>query len=274
MKKVYSLLVGLLFAVPFISAQEYTPGNGDGLKGTYWKGATNFDQEESEIFWNKRPQGTVATKEFERIDPVIDFGWGNGNPFDDTMDDFAFCIEWNGYLLAPVTSNYTFDFTHWDDGYYFALYDLKDLENPLVTSEFWGTGFGWDRPEWTCNAELEENTFYKIVIKYYENEFGAHARFSWFIDEASIMTEVVPQSQLYSSLESSVGCVEHNFRIFTQAGGIRVKGLEGEDVRVYDTFGRCEYFENDVVGERTVNLSNGLYVVKIGSIVEKVLINL
>lgn len=273
MKKIYFLLAGLLGFAQFVSAQEYTPGNGDGLKGSYWKGATNFDQEEPEIFWSKRPQGTVATKEFERIDPTIDFEWGNGNPFDDTDEDFAYCIEWNGYLLAPVNSTYTFDFTHWDDGHSFELYDLSDLENPLVTSEFWGTDFGWDRPEWTCDVDLEEGKFYKIRIKYYEHEFGAHAKFAWFIHETALETVTVPQSQLYSEHTSAVEELsDSNVKVLTHVGQIEVKNLNGENLDIFDLAGRCVFSSGNLYGSQTVELNSGMYIVKVGALVKKVIV--
>lgn len=274
MKKNYLLLAGLLFATSVVVAQDYTPGDGDGLQGSYWKGATNFDEEESSIFWSKRPQGTVAEKIFDRVDKTIDFDWGNGNPFDDTDDDFSFCIEWNGYLLAPVTSYYTFDFTYWDDGYYFALYDLDNLETPMITSEFWGTDFGWDRPEWTCDGELEGGKYYKIVIRYYENEFGAHARFSWFIDEASVMTEVVPQSQLYTQLDASAveGIQSTGATVKAGNGYVELSNMNDDEVSIYNTMGQCVYASSHVTGTVTVDLKAGLYIVDAGKCVKKVMV--
>ena len=116
-----------------------------GWNAEYWMGATNFDQPEGPDFQNagKRPAGTVATLEKKCIEPVIDFEWGsNGspcNPDEAEYNDPAFCCKWTGYLLAPETSYYTFDCTHWDDGFSFTIYDIDDLESPLAHNEFWNT---------------------------------------------------------------------------------------------------------------------------------------
>lgn len=274
MKKIYLLTMCALLGAQVSFAQEWTPGVGDGLTGSYWKGATNFDKEESEIYWSKRPQGTVATWQFDRVDPTIDFEWGNGNPFDDTEEDFPFCIEWNGYLLAPVDSYYTFDFTHWDNGFYFALYDLDDLETPIATNEFWSTDFKWDDPSWTAECELEGGKFYKIVVRYYEDDFGAHARMAWYIDETSVSIETVPQSQLYTKLPgSSVGEINATQTVVSSTdGAINVYNLNGEDVAIYNLTGYVEYGNAGVIGDLSVELPSGIYIVKVGSETHKVIV--
>jgi len=276
MKKFYLLAAcALVGATAGMQAQDYTPGEGDGLTGSYWKGATNFDQDESEIYWSKRPQGTHATWQFDRVDPVIDFEWGNGNPFDDTEEDFPYCIEWNGYVLAPVDSYYTFDFTYWDNGFYFDLFDLDDLENPIAHNEAWSTDFYWDRPEWTADCELEGGKFYKIVVRYYEDDFGAHARMRWFIDEASVALEVVPQSQLYTKLPegSSVEGVETaKAYVGSTNGHINIYGLEGQPVAVYSLTGQTVYKNAGVTGDLNVELPGGVYMVKVANETHKVIV--
>lgn len=274
MKRIYVLLAALFMVGLTYAQNDYLTGAGDGLKGEYWKGATNFDQIEGSDFWNKRPEGTVATKILERVDPVIDFEWGNGNPFDDTEEDFAFCCKWKGYLLAPVTGLYTFDMTHWDDGFWFSIWDLDDLESPLAHDEYWNT-WGWDKPEWVVDVDLERGKYYQIEIRHYENEFGAHARLSWFCDEFSTQTEVVPQTQLYTELPGgvSINKVESGaIQVLSANNGITVKGLQGEAVSISSVSGSVVYSAQPVVENISVSLSAGMYIVKVGNQSTKVLV--
>ncbi|WP_455584737.1 PA14 domain-containing protein [Bacteroides sp.] len=274
MKRIYVLLA-VLFSVGLSYAQnDYLTGEGDGLNGEYWKGATNFDEIEGSDFWNKRPQGTVAVKMFERVEPTIDFEWGDGNPFDDTNEDFAFCCKWKGYLLAPATGTYTFDMTHWDDGFWFSIWDLSDLDSPLAHDEYWNT-WGWDKPEWIVDVDLERGKFYKIEVRHYENEFGSHARFAWYCDEFSTMTEVVPQSQLYTQLPdpTSVNNMQsESVQVTSKDNGILIKGLNGEPVSVCNMVGSVVYSAQPVVNAVPVNLPAGLYIVKVGTKSTKVLV--
>lgn len=275
MKKCYLLLGCALFVAQVSFSQSYTPGTGNGLTGAYWKGATNFDQDESEIYWGKRPQGTHATKEFERVDPVIDFEWGNGNPFDDTTVDFPFCIEWTGYVQAPVTSSYTFDFTVWDNGFYFDIFDLDNPDTPIGHNEFWSTDFQWDRPEWTCDVDLEGGKFYRVVIRHYEDDNGAHARMSWYIWETGDLG-VVPQTQLYTKLPSDVAVAQETetpkVGVNSIEGGVMLTGLNGEEVTVYNLMGQTEYGCANESGQVRINLRSGVYVVKVGGVSHKVMV--
>ncbi len=269
----------LLFVCAALAAASCTTlfaesSMGDGLTGSYWKGATNFDKTESSLFWGVRPEGTVATKMFDRVDPVIDFEWGNGNPFDETEVDFPFCVEWNGYLRAPETSPYTFDFTHWDDGFYFAIYDLNNPDSPLAANEFWGLDFKWDQPDWTCEVDLEKDKFYKVVIRHYENDNGAHARFSWFVWESSVSYEVVPQTYLYTQLPLGAVAQVETSSVLVQSvdGGVAISGLNDEHVAIYAASGQLEYAG---MGEGTtlhVNLQTGMHIVVVGGQAYKVLI--
>lgn len=257
-------------------AIDYQRGNGDGIKGAYWKGATNFDKEEPELFWKKRPQGTVATKEFERVDNNIDFAWGNGNPFDDTMDDFAFCIEWNGYLLAPVTSRYVFDFTKWDNGFYFEIASEEQPDEIIAHNEFWGKDFAWDRPQWVCEADLEAGKYYRIKIRHYEDDNGAHAHFRWIINELSpVFKEIVPQSQLFTSLPTSgisSSAVDGCKTNITSDGIVFICQVK-TDISIYDMMGNLVFLKNDSIGDVFVNLAPGFYICKTGDKTHKTLIN-
>lgn len=250
-----------------------------GWNAEYWMGATNFDQPEGPDFQNagKRPAGTVATLEKKCIEPVIDFEWGsNGspcNPDEAEYNDPAFCCKWTGYLLAPETSYYTFDCTHWDDGFSFTIYDIDDLESPLAHNEFWNT-WGWDKPEWTVNdVELEKGHVYFLDVRHYENEFGAHARLCWFCEDIHTSKEVLPAEVMYvsnplqSGVESVVAAAKINIK--GNEGSISVNGAEGLPVAVYNLQG-VEVFAG--AGNIDLPVAAGLYVVTAGNETAKVLV--
>lgn len=248
-----------------------------GWNAEYWMGATNFDQTEGKDFWGKRPEGTVATLEKKCIEPVINFEWGsNGspcNPDEAEYNDPAFCCKWTGYLLAPETSYYTFDCTHWDDGFSFTIYDIDDLESPLAHNEFWNT-WGWDKPEWTVNdVELEKDHVYYLDVRHYENEFGAHARLDWFCEDIHTAKELLPAEVMYvsnpqqSGVESVVAAAKINIK--GNAGSISVNGAEGLPVAVYNLQG-VEVFAG--AGNIDLPVAAGLYVVTAGNETAKVLV--
>lgn len=273
MRKLNLLLSTILFSSVCAFAQSYPTGNGDGLNGEYWTGATNFDQVEGEDFWKQRPEGTVATKVFERVDANINFDWELGNPFDETKTEVAFCCKWKGYVLAPVAGSYTFDLTKWDDGFYFAIYDLNDLEVPMKEDTYWDT-FGWDKPAWKVDVELEANTFYKIEVRHYDNDFNAHAILKWFCDEVHTAAEIIPQSQLYTELpgnsvkENSTSSV----KMFANANGISIQGLNNEAVNVYNVLGASVYSAKSAESNLSIDVPQGMYVVKAGSLSAKVIV--
>jgi hypothetical protein len=251
-----------------------------GWRAEYWMGATNFDQPEGKDFQNagKRPAGTVATLTRTAIEPVIDFDWGsNGspcNPDEAQYNDPAFCCKWTGYLLAPETSWYTFDLTHWDDGFYFALYDVDDLVNPLAFDKFWDT-WGWDKPEWVIpDVELEKGHVYFLDVRHYENEYGAHARLKWFCEDIHTAMEVLPESVMYVDnplAPSGIKAVEKTDKVLIHGttGQILAKGVNNEVMTVYNLQG-AQVYSALVDGDITVAMPQGIYLVKIGSTTKKV----
>jgi len=57
----------------------------------------------------RRSQGGDAKKEvLRRIDPAIDFDWGNEKP-DRSLPSDQFSIHWRGFLIAPVSGTYEID---------------------------------------------------------------------------------------------------------------------------------------------------------------------
>src|SRR5262249_27637506 len=85
------------------------PGNGTGLTGQY------FD--------NMDLTGATQT----RIDPTIDFGWGQGAPITGIGVD-TFSVRWTGQLLPKYTETYAFTTTS-DDGVRLWVNDVLVVDN-------------------------------------------------------------------------------------------------------------------------------------------------
>jgi hypothetical protein len=92
-------------------------GNGSwdsdrGLKGEYYKGRRT-----------RRSERVI-----ERIDPVVQFDWGESSPDPEKFDPHEFSIEWEGSVLAPETGDYEF-IVRTDHA--MRLW-VNDLETPLI----------------------------------------------------------------------------------------------------------------------------------------------
>ena len=144
-------------------------GTGDGLRGEYFN---NIDFTDSTI---------------TRIDNTVNFNWGTGSP-DAAIAPDTFSVRWTGQIESRYSENYTFRTTS-DDG--IGLW----VNNQLIIDGFIDQG----PTDYEGSIALVAGEKYDIRLEYYENRIGAVARLSWFSDSQSL--EVVPQSQLYSSIE-------------------------------------------------------------------------
>jgi hypothetical protein len=129
-----------------------------------------------------------------RVDPTVDFDWGNGSP-DPSIEVDTFSIEWDGYLVPDYSETYTL-YVGSDDGTRLYVDDTLLIDN------------------WTDQAYNEESAtisltagqYYKIKIEYYENSGGAEVDFHW--SSPSVAYEIVPSTNLYYE-QNSV-----NYRVY------------------------------------------------------------
>ncbi|HUJ31242.1 MAG TPA: glycoside hydrolase family 3 C-terminal domain-containing protein [Candidatus Acidoferrum sp.] len=117
---------------------------------------------EGEYFDNRDLEGAPAVK---RVDPRIDFEWGDGSYAPGhAVDNFS--ARWTGYYIAKMTGDYTF-YVSADDGV--RLY----LENERIIND------------WTAHSEtvdvatrhLEAGKPYAVKLEYFEGGGEATARF-------------------------------------------------------------------------------------------------
>jgi len=149
-----------------------TAKEGGGIRGDYYKGM-NFENH-------------VLT----RIDPRIDFSWGDPGGPDPVVGDDQFSARWTGEVEAAFTETYTF-YASADDGVRLWV-DGQQLVNAWIdqgTTEYKGT------------IDLVAGNTYSLVMEYYENGGGAVAQLRW--SSPSTPKDFVPQAALAPPVKAS-----------------------------------------------------------------------
>ena len=140
-------------------------GQGTGLTGNYW----------DELGFNG--------KRLTRIDPTVDFNWGEGPPIPGIEPDF-FTARWTGRIEPPVSGEITFYIAS-DDG--MRLW----IDNKLLIDHWGSHPFS----EAQGVVILQAGQRYNIRIDYQEREDTAAARLSWLA--TGLPKQVVPSTRLY-----------------------------------------------------------------------------
>jgi hypothetical protein len=143
---------------------------GTGLRGDYYTGE-NFDK-------------FVLT----RIDPVIDFGWGDTAP-DQALPNNSFSIRWTGDVSAQFTETYSF-YTITDDGLRLWVDGKLIIDN------------------WTLHGDTEDSgtinlvagRSYSIVLEYFENTSGATAHLGW--QSPHTIKQIIPTYLLWPPVKA------------------------------------------------------------------------
>ena len=138
---------------------------GTGLRGDYYTGE-NFDK-------------YVLT----RIDPQIDFGWGDTAP-DAAVGANTFSIRWTGDVSAQFTETYSF-YTITDDGLRLWVDGKLIIQN------------------WTLHGDTEDSgaidlvagRTYSIILEYFENTSGASAHLGW--ESPHTAKQIIPKDLLW-----------------------------------------------------------------------------
>jgi hypothetical protein len=146
---------------------------GDGLKAQYF----------NSIDLNPN---TLA---IERVDPTLNFDWGNESPATVVNRD-NFSVRWTGQIKAPASELFTFT-TRSDDG-------IRLWVNGQKLIDVWN-----DHPPRfdRGSINLQAGQKYDIKVEYYERGGGAVAQLYW--SAPSVPLQVIPTVYLYSSKSSS-----------------------------------------------------------------------
>lgn len=102
-----------------------------------------------------------------RVDPVIDFNWGNGGPDSKVASD-TFSVRWRGWLVPAYSGPCTLTFLM-DDGV--RLW----LDGRLVLDEWHLT----EKLEFSTTVTLEAGKAYQVRLDYYQEPTDALLRWYW-----------------------------------------------------------------------------------------------
>lgn len=151
-------------------------GNGNGLKGEYYKGA-DFD-----------------TLKYTQNDSRINFEWGTLSPNTTSLGNDNFSVRWSGQVQPVYSEKYTF-YSTVDDGVKLTINGrtLVDTLNAV------GGGVYSD------TITLKSGQKYDITVEYKEKTGNATCGLEW--ESASQVRQYVPRTQLYSRAQSTTGLI-------------------------------------------------------------------
>ncbi len=121
----------------------------------------------------------------ERIDPTVDFSWGDGSP-DPSVNANNFTVRWTGMIEVPTTDTYTFH-TQTDDGIRLFVNGQPVISNWTNHSNTHDSG----------DIALMAGQPYEIILEFYEAGGGAVCELSW--STPSLTRETIPSR--YMSVE-------------------------------------------------------------------------
>ncbi|MDF2455193.1 MAG: type sorting protein, partial [Cytophagaceae bacterium] len=167
-----------------------TTTNGDGLTANYFNGI-NFE-----------------TPVYSRIDPSINFNWGNGSP-NAVVNADRFSVRWSGQIQPQYSETYTFHLNS-DNGR--RLW----INGQLIVDKWiddWQT-------EYTGNITLIAGQKYDIKLEHFENNGGAACKMEW--SSPSQPKQVVPQIRLSSNPLPSVSISSPSNNTTVNAGNLTI----------------------------------------------------
>jgi len=119
----------------------------------------------------------------ERIDPTVDFNWGDPGSPDPSVNVDGFTARWTGMIEVPASATYTFH-TQTDDGLRLWVGGQQIINNWTDHGDTHDSG----------DISLAAGQQYEIILEYYENGGGAVCQLSW--ESPSIAREAIPSQYL------------------------------------------------------------------------------
>jgi hypothetical protein len=126
-----------------------------------------------------RSRESSRKPQITRIDPAIQFNWGNEKP-DKRMPQDNFAVHWQGSIVAPVSGEYVFD-AEVDD-----RLELSIANRSLGKAQPWAKELG--------RVTLEAGKPVPIKIDYEEDGGEAYVRLFWTLPSGA--RQLVPSSAL------------------------------------------------------------------------------
>jgi hypothetical protein len=137
------------------------------------------------------PESPFQNVTLTRIDPGIDFQWGNSSPETGVIDEDNFAVRWTGELEVPLTGRYTFRTTT-DDGVLLYI-------NGVEIAKAWRTQ---SAVEQGSTIDLVAGEFASIKMIYFATSGNAQANLSW--EHESFPLEIIPSAALSPPLRAGL----------------------------------------------------------------------
>jgi hypothetical protein len=137
------------------------------------------------------PESPFQNVTMTRIDPGIDFQWGNGSPKPGVIDEDNFAVRWTGELEVPLDGRYTFKTTT-DDGVLLWI-------NGVEISKAWRTQ---SAVEQGSTIELVAGEFASVKMLYFATTGNAQADLSWGHEYFPL--EIIPAAALSPPLRAGL----------------------------------------------------------------------
>ncbi|TKJ33220.1 MAG: hypothetical protein CEE38_21440 [Planctomycetes bacterium B3_Pla] len=128
------------------------------------------------------PEDPWQTLMLERLDPTVDFNWGNSLA-DPTLRSEDFAVRWTGEVEAATSETYTFH-TQADDGIRLWVNNEPIIDN-------WTNGNTYDSGQIALTAGQR----YSIRLEFYEDGGTAVCELSW--STATISRQAIPSRYLW-----------------------------------------------------------------------------
>ncbi len=119
-------------------------------------------------YYHEGPDDTWDDLVMVRLDPTVDFSWGDFSPEPGVVNIDNFKVRWTGQVEIPSTGIWTFH-TQTDDGVRLWVNDVLVLENWTDHGSTHDSG----------DISLKGGQRYPIRLEWYENGGGAICQLSW-----------------------------------------------------------------------------------------------
>ena len=230
---------------PPVSNDSVILGNGDGLTRSLWQAGTAGRP------WFRDSICAAVVPQVKEI-------WGTTSPGCGITNDF-WNARYTGDIEALYSENYTFSLTStqrvhlWIDGFL-----VIDQWNAFVGQQTFST-----------SVNLTAGKRLSIKLDYAKMQGNAVLKLEW--TSASQPKEVVPKSQLYSSLITSVPTFGANyFSIYPNPATNLITIDSGKQqvdgIYLFNVFGKVVYADNqNFTGSKTLSLSlgKGIYMIRL-----------
>lgn len=128
----------------------------------------------------------------QRVDPTVNFNWGNNAPGVTTVPADGWSARWDGYVRVPTSGDYTF-YTRTDDGARLWLNGTLIIPKSAAAADQSWKNQG--ATQYSSNPQtLTAGTPVQIRMEYYDSGGGASAQLKW--SSAAIAEQIIPETYL------------------------------------------------------------------------------